>query len=127
MPTALIVGAGIGGLAAGVVLRRAGWDVRILERASSPRELGFALALAPNALNALREIGVADAVVREGVEVRVFELRRADGAVLKRIDFGANAPATRSVVTLRPALHGTLLEAVGADALVLAARPRASR
>lgn len=119
MRTALIVGAGIGGLAAGVVLRRAGWDVRILERAGSPRELGFALALAPNALNALRGIGVADTVVRDGVDVKVFEVRRADGSVLKRIDFAANASATRSVVTLRPALHGALLDAVGTDALVL--------
>jgi glycine/D-amino acid oxidase-like deaminating enzyme len=39
--TALIVGAGIGGLAAGLALRRAGWTVRIHERAVSPRELGF--------------------------------------------------------------------------------------
>jgi 2-polyprenyl-6-methoxyphenol hydroxylase-like FAD-dependent oxidoreductase len=118
-PTALIVGAGIGGLAAGVVLRRAGWNVRILERARTPRELGFALALAPNALNALREIGVADAVMGAGAEVGVFEVRRADGAVLKRIPFSANPRAPRSVVTLRPALHGTLLDAVGADALLL--------
>ena len=117
--TALIVGAGIGGLATGVVLRRAGWDVRILERARTPRELGFALALAPNALSALREIGVADAVMGAGAEVSVFEVRRADGAVLKRIPFSANPRAPRSVVTLRPALHGTLLDAVGADALLL--------
>jgi 2-polyprenyl-6-methoxyphenol hydroxylase-like FAD-dependent oxidoreductase len=48
--TALVVGAGIGGLAAAIALRRIGWDVRVLERAASPRELGFALALAPNAL-----------------------------------------------------------------------------
>jgi 2-polyprenyl-6-methoxyphenol hydroxylase-like FAD-dependent oxidoreductase len=115
----VIVGAGIGGLAAGIVLRRAGWTVRIVERAASPGELGFALALAPNALNALREIGVAEAVTRDGAQVRVFEVRRADGAVLKRIDFGTHPQATRSVVTLRPALHGTLLDAVGADALLL--------
>jgi 2-polyprenyl-6-methoxyphenol hydroxylase-like FAD-dependent oxidoreductase len=118
MATAVIVGAGIGGLAAGVVLRRAGWNVRIIERARSPGQLGFALALAPNALMALREIGVADTVVRDGAEVKVFELRSAGGAVLKRIGFGADARGMRSIVTLRPALHGALLEAVGADALL---------
>ena len=36
--TALIVGAGIGGLAAGIALRRAGWDAQIFERAANPRE-----------------------------------------------------------------------------------------
>jgi 2-polyprenyl-6-methoxyphenol hydroxylase-like FAD-dependent oxidoreductase len=117
--TAVIVGAGIGGLAAGIVLGRAGWDIRIVERADSPRELGFALALAPNALNALREIGVADTVLRDGVETRIFELRRGDGAVLKRVDFGTGRSTARSVVTLRPALHGALLDAVGAGALLL--------
>ncbi len=44
---ALIVGAGIGGLAAGLALRNAGWRVRIFEKAATPRELGFALSLAP--------------------------------------------------------------------------------
>ena len=118
--TALVVGAGIGGLAAAVVLRRAGWDVRVLERAASPRELGFALALAPNALKALREIGLADAVARDGAPVHTFEVRRPDGAVLKRIAFRNDGPDMRSVVTLRPALHGALLAAVPADCVLLA-------
>jgi 2-polyprenyl-6-methoxyphenol hydroxylase-like FAD-dependent oxidoreductase len=115
--TAVIVGAGIGGLAAGIALGRAGWNVRIVERATSPRELGFALALAPNAMAALRELGVADAVERKGAEVDVFDVRRGDGALLKRIDFRGGT--ARSVVTLRPALHGTLLDAVGPEALLL--------
>ena len=44
--TALIVGAGIGGLAAGIALRNAGWRIRIFERAASPRELGQGAAQA---------------------------------------------------------------------------------
>ena len=47
--TALVVGAGIGGLSAAIALRKAGWHVRVFERASSVRELGFALLVAPNA------------------------------------------------------------------------------
>ena len=116
---AIVVGAGIGGLAAAITMRRAGWEVRVLERANSPRELGFALALAPNALEALREIGLAEAVVREGAEVHTFEVRRADGAFMKRLNFRDNGPGTRSVVTLRPVLHGALLSTAGPDALLL--------
>jgi 2-polyprenyl-6-methoxyphenol hydroxylase-like FAD-dependent oxidoreductase len=55
----LIVGAGIGGLAAGLALRRAGWQVQIHEQAAHPRELGLALALAPNAMSALGDLGLA--------------------------------------------------------------------
>ncbi len=117
--SALVVGAGIGGLAAAVALRRAGWDVRVLERAESPRELGFALALAPNALKALRELGLADAVTQAGAVVHTFELRRVDGALLKRVRFRTAAPDSLSVVTLRPALHGALLGAVPAASLLL--------
>src|SRR5205823_9976454 len=104
MSTAVIVGAGIGGLAAAVALRRAGWDVRVVEQALSPRELGFALALAPNALAALKELGLEEAVVARGIEVKAFEVRRPDGRVVKRVDL--RGAAVQSVVTLRPALHG---------------------
>ena len=44
--TALIVGACIGGLSAAIALRKAGWHVRVFERVSSVRELGFALLVA---------------------------------------------------------------------------------
>ena len=76
----MIVGAGIGGLAAGVVLRRAGWDVRILERASSPRELGFALALAPNALAPCARSASPTPSIRDGAEVSVVRGRGAPTA-----------------------------------------------
>lgn len=65
MKKAVIDGAGIGGLAAGHALQRTGWQVRILERAASPRELGFAIALAPNAMVALRELELADTVAAD--------------------------------------------------------------
>ena len=113
---ALIVGAGIGGLAAGVALRRAGWDIRIYEKAASPRELGFGVLLAPNALAALRELQVADAVTRSSPAPAQVEIRRLNGRVLRRFHAQIGGP---SVVALRPDLHGALLGAVGDDALRL--------
>jgi 2-polyprenyl-6-methoxyphenol hydroxylase-like FAD-dependent oxidoreductase len=115
------VGAGIGGLAAAVSVRAAGWDVQVLERASHPRELGFALLLAPNAIAALRTLGVADRVIAAGHVVRRAEMRRPDGRVLRRMD-SARLDAIMgepAVVALRPALHGALLDVVGVDALRL--------
>jgi len=44
-----------------LALERAGIGVTLLERAQELRELGFALLLAPNAMRALRELGLGDA------------------------------------------------------------------
>jgi 2-polyprenyl-6-methoxyphenol hydroxylase-like FAD-dependent oxidoreductase len=117
--TALIVGAGIGGLAAGVALRRSGWHVRIFERAASPRELGFALNLAPNAMVALRELGLADRLITDGSVIAEVEVRHAGGRVLKRLNVAAELTRAPSVVALRPALHGALLNAIEEETLLL--------
>ncbi|MEZ5457820.1 MAG: FAD-dependent monooxygenase [Steroidobacteraceae bacterium] len=58
--TAIVVGAGIGGLATALALARAGWDVRVLERAAGLGEVGAGLTLSPNALRALHWLGLAD-------------------------------------------------------------------
>lgn len=117
--TALIVGAGIGGLSAGVALRQAGWNVRIFERATSPRELGFGVALAPNAIAALRALGVGDVVLQRSFEPRRGEMRRLDGTLLKRLEMPPGILGGPMVVALRPALHGALLDAVGQAAIAL--------
>jgi len=117
--TALIVGAGIGGLSAAIALRQAGWQVRVFERAASPRELGFGLGLAPNAIEALGALGVADIVMARGFEPNRGEMRRMDGTVLKRAELPPGALGGRFVMALRPALHGALLDAVGTEALSL--------
>ena len=92
----------------------------MVEQTASPRELGFALALAPNALAALEELGLRDIVTSRGVGVKSFEVRRPDGRVVKRVVL--RGAATHSIILLRSALHGTLLDAVGSDALLLARR-----
>ena len=116
--TALIIGAGIGGLSAGIALRQAGWRIRIFERAASPRELGFGLGLAPNAIAALGALGLADAVLTRSFAPEWIrgEVRRMDGTVLKRANFPlAAALGGRMAIALRPALHGALLDAAGLD------------
>jgi 2-polyprenyl-6-methoxyphenol hydroxylase-like FAD-dependent oxidoreductase len=113
--TAVIAGAGIGGLAAGVALRRAGWTVRIHERAASPRQLGFGLLLAPNALSALHELGVADAVTSGAVPATGAEIRHLNGRLIRRF----RAPAGLPTVALRTELHGALLAGLGDDVLRL--------
>jgi 2-polyprenyl-6-methoxyphenol hydroxylase-like FAD-dependent oxidoreductase len=119
MRTALIVGAGIGGLATGIALRQAGWRARVFERAANPRELGFALNLAPNAMAALAALGLAETLLASGHRTRRVEVRRADGRALKRFEIPAQIAGQPPIVALRQALHGALLGATPADDVAL--------
>ena len=64
---ALIAGAGIAGLAAGIALRKAGLEVELFERTDDLREIGAGLSIWPNGTEALRNLGV---------EVRALPVRR---------------------------------------------------
>jgi salicylate hydroxylase len=66
----IIVGGGIGGLAAALMLGRSGLQVRVLERADEFAEIGFGLQLAPNATRVLRRYGLLDEVLEMAVMPR---------------------------------------------------------
>jgi 2-polyprenyl-6-methoxyphenol hydroxylase-like FAD-dependent oxidoreductase len=112
---AIVVGAGIGGLAAAVALRRAGWQVRIYERAPQARELGFGLLLAPNALAAVRELGVAGGLSGARVGDGPMEIRRITGARVRRF---SRPLGGGSVVSLRSELHRALFDAAADTPIV---------
>ncbi|WP_188192722.1 FAD-dependent monooxygenase [Nonomuraea sp. SYSU D8015] len=130
MPAAVVVGGGIGGLAAAIGLRRIGWQVTVLERGGAFSEIGAGLALWPNAMRALAALGLAERV-REiaGVE-SVGGVRDQSGRWLSRTD---NAEVARRhgwpllmvhraelLRELMAALPGELLRA---DSEVLDVRP----
>ncbi len=60
MNRAIIIGAGIGGLAVARGLLARGWDVVVYEQATSFRPVGAGLTLAPNAVRALDWLGAGD-------------------------------------------------------------------
>jgi 2-polyprenyl-6-methoxyphenol hydroxylase-like FAD-dependent oxidoreductase len=72
---AIVVGGGIGGLAASIALDKAGWEVDLFERQEQFAEIGASLTLWPNALAALDALGV-------GAEVRDASLTGFDGGFM---------------------------------------------
>ena len=75
-----VIGAGIAGLATAVALRRAGHDVTVLEQRTDTMT-GAGISIWPNALAALDEIGLGDAVRRAGGRVTGGAIRWRDGSV----------------------------------------------
>jgi 2-polyprenyl-6-methoxyphenol hydroxylase-like FAD-dependent oxidoreductase len=108
-PTAAVVGAGIGGLAAGISLSAAGFSVMHYEKSPEPRELGAGIAIWPNGVRALRALGLDEFV--DGALHQEGGVRRADGRMLA--GFAAGAVDRRfgePIVGLhRAELHAALL------------------
>lgn len=67
LPSVLIAGAGIGGMAAALALSRLGIAVTVLEQATQLGEIGAGLQLGPNAFAALDALGVGEAVRNRAV------------------------------------------------------------
>ena len=77
---AVVVGGGIGGIAAAVALARAGIDVEVHEQAQQLAEVGAGVSLAPNGLRMLERPGVGDQVSRVGARYAAAQLRCPGGA-----------------------------------------------
>lgn len=78
-----IVGGGIGGLAAGLSLLRAGFDVHIYEQSKALGEIGAGIQISPNATRILHGLGLADALAGSGVKPLAWHHRRwQDGRTL---------------------------------------------
>jgi 2-polyprenyl-6-methoxyphenol hydroxylase-like FAD-dependent oxidoreductase len=78
----LIIGGGIGGLAAGLALRRAGIDVAVFEQAPVLSEIGAGITLWTNAIKALQSLNAADSICESGNFIERGELRSWRGDVL---------------------------------------------
>lgn len=114
MPKAVIIGAGIAGLATGIAFTRAGWEIDVIERAACIEPLGAALSLWPNACAALASLGIARTVTAVSAPINAMLLADKHG---KRI-IHRTIPGPALLIT-RAALQAALLNELGTDNLRL--------
>ena len=133
-PRIAIVGGGVGGLAAALALERQGAEIIVCEQSPALNEIGAGLNLSPNALMALRVLGVEDAVVALGSESDFLIIRSwKSGRIISRMRRGAfrqqfGAPnVTVHRADLLDVLRGALKTAdihLGARCIAIEARDR---
>jgi salicylate hydroxylase len=110
----LIIGAGIGGLSAGLALQRRGFNVVAYERAAEIKEIGAGLIVTANARRALKDLGVDDDLEAMSSADSVYSYcDYRNNAVLREVDNDAIARryGFRTLQVHRADLHGLLLEA----------------
>jgi salicylate hydroxylase len=84
----LVIGAGIGGLAAARALALRGAEVTVLEQAEAIREVGAGLQISPNGFAVLRALGLAEAIRAVGVQGEAVSLLDYRKGEVARLDLG---------------------------------------
>jgi 2-polyprenyl-6-methoxyphenol hydroxylase-like FAD-dependent oxidoreductase len=118
----LIVGGGIGGLAAALSVHAAGIGCTVFEQIRKPAELGVGINTLPHAIKELAALGLLPALDRAGIRTRELIYANRFGQMVWReprcTDAGLDTP---QFSIHRGKLHTVLLDAVrerlGADAL----------
>jgi salicylate hydroxylase len=91
-PHVLIVGGGIGGMAAALALLQRGFDVDVFEQTGELREIGAGIQISPNGNRALHSLGVFEnlkalSCPTEGKEVRHWK----SGKTWRLFDLGGES------------------------------------
>jgi salicylate hydroxylase len=82
----VVIGGGIGGLAAARACALRGASVTLLEQADAIREVGAGLQISPNGFAVLRGLGLGDALLRDSVQGQAVSLRDYQKGEVLRLD-----------------------------------------
>lgn len=114
----LIVGGGIGGLAAAVAMQKAGLKVTVFEQSAAITEVGAGISISPNAALAIKALGLAEEFHRVAYAPEYQVVRHWEsGKQLAQVTRGARLMETygeRYYTVHRADLQGLLAKAVSA-------------
>ncbi len=107
----LIIGAGIGGLSAGIALRKKGYDVELIEKDPEWTVYGVGIIQQNNVIRAMHELGVIDDYIDAGYgfdHVKIFAPNGVEVAKIPLPPLVEGYPANAGIA--RPALQKVLAE-----------------
>jgi len=114
----LVIGGGIAGFAMLRALDQRGIAAILVERLNGPPEAGLGLNLPGNAVRALRDLGVGDALKQRGMPILRREYRNARGRLLFAVDeAGFWGPDTGSLCAYRGDVVELLRSGLAASAV----------
>ena len=111
--TALVVGGGIGGMAAAISLARRGVEVELIDIDPEWRVYGAGITITGPTLRAYKHLGMVEDIAEQGAITSGSRIFRFDGVHLNDLDEPAiedDLPATGGI--MRPVLHHLMQEQV---------------
>lgn len=111
-----IIGGGIGGLATAVALHKIGIKAHIYEQAKAFKPLGAGIGIGSNAMLALRQIGVADDIIKAGMPLHEQRFLNDKLEIMNTIDFTLLKKrfGEENIAIQRADLHEALFQSVDA-------------
>lgn len=82
----IVIGAGMGGLTAGIALKQAGYEVEIYDRVQELRPAGAGISLWSNGVKVLNRLGLSQEIATIGGRMDRMEYRTLTGDLLNHID-----------------------------------------
>lgn len=121
---ALIIGGGTAGPALSLFLKKAGISAAVYEAYPYTEGVGGGLSLAPNGMNVLDELGLAEKIKARGTVALENCFRSETGRVLARIDNGSKKYGQPSVALRRADLHEILAREMQRQGIAVAYEKR---
>jgi 2-polyprenyl-6-methoxyphenol hydroxylase-like FAD-dependent oxidoreductase len=113
----VIIGGGIGGLAAALALRREGFEPAVYERAPALLEVGAAIAVWPNAFSVLEGLGLGETVLARAGRIRSVRWLGREGQEYNH--FALPETGAPAVALHRADLQGALLRSLPPESIHL--------